>query len=152
PGIMIVGVLVIWTFSRWQRSLPALNTRSAPLCLIRLGRGRWIVFALITFVFLLITGVAVGSLVWKAGLSGSPPSWAPDVMSIHLGKVLASRGTMVLQSIGLALATGAATTAAALIICWLAQDSRWFHAFTLGILAITWAVAGPIVGLGLNDV
>jgi iron(III) transport system permease protein len=152
PGIVIIGILIVWTSSRWERSLPALNTRSAPLCLVRFGRGRWVVLALIIFVFLFITGVPLGSLVWKAGLSGSPSSWSPEVMWTHLGKVLASRGTMVLKSIGLAFATGAAATAAALIICWLAQDSRWFHAFALGILAITWAVAGPIVGLGLNDV
>jgi iron(III) transport system permease protein len=151
PSTIVIAALIVWTSSRWERSLPALTTRSAPLCLICFGRGRWLVFAVVALAFLLIAGVPLGSLVWKAGLAGSPSTWSLEVMWTHLGKVLASRGAMVLKSIGWALATGAATTAAALIICWLAQDTRWFHVFALGILAITWAVAGPIVGLGLND-
>src|SRR5262249_56514537 len=65
--------------------------------------------------------------------------------------VIHARGAMVLQSLGLAITVGIVTAGIGLMVCWLARESRWFHLLALGLMAVSWAIAGPIVGLGLNE-
>ena len=152
PATLVVAALVLWVTRRWEQTLPALNTLSPPFCLVRLGKARWPVFAVVFALMLAITLVPVGSLVWKAGLAGSPPSWSAGVMSRHLITVVHVRGLLVLESTGLAIVAGIVTVVVGLVTCWLARESSWFRALALGIMAVSWAVAGPIIGLGLNAI
>jgi ABC-type Fe3+ transport system permease subunit len=58
---------------------------------------------------------------------------------------------MIAQSLGVAAMAGVLASAVGVATCWLARDSRWFHALALGIMATVWASSGPIIGLGLTE-
>jgi iron(III) transport system permease protein len=151
PMTLIAAVLVLLATRRWGHNLPALNTLSPAICLIHLGRSRSLVFTLTAALVLLLAAVPVGSLIWKTGLAGSPATWSAEVALKHLTTVIRTNGGMVVQSVGWAMAAGFITTAVGLLTCWLARESQWFHALALGLVAVCWAVAGPIIGLGLAD-
>jgi ABC-type Fe3+ transport system permease subunit len=37
------------------------------------------------------------------------------------------------------------------LVSWLAVGSRWFHATVLCLLALVWALSGPLIGIGLKQ-
>jgi iron(III) transport system permease protein len=150
PATIVACVLVLWVARRWEQRLPALGTLSSPLCLMWLGKARWPVFIALLALVGILAGIPVMSLAWKAGLAGRPSTWSAGVALYHVKTIIkADRGWMVMISVGLALLTGVLTAAIGLVTCWLARESRWFHALALGVMAITMAIAGPILGLGL---
>jgi ABC-type Fe3+ transport system permease subunit len=58
---------------------------------------------------------------------------------------------MVGVSILIACLAGVITAGIALLVCWLATGSRWFRSGILALMAIVWALSGPIVGIGLKQ-
>jgi ABC-type Fe3+ transport system permease subunit len=48
--------------------------------------------------------------------------------------------------------SGGVCAGLALLACWLAREARWLAGVLLTLLAITWAMPGPVVGLGLKGV
>jgi iron(III) transport system permease protein len=150
PAVLLTAALILVAVPRWERSLPPLETRTEPH-LWRLGRWRWPLLAGVLLVVVVLAGVPVASLVWKAGLSGSPLSWSPGVVVASLTKEVRVSGWTVIASLGLAAVAGAVCTLLALVACWLAVGSGWFRAILLGLLAAAWAMPGPVIGLGLKD-
>jgi ABC-type Fe3+ transport system permease subunit len=99
-----------------------------------------------------LLGVPLLSLIWKAGLGGSPPTWSAVVAGEHIHRIFRLRSRLVLESLSLALLAGCLTTGLALVVCWLSLESHWLRAGALSLVALVWAVAAPIVGLGLKAV
>jgi iron(III) transport system permease protein len=150
PATLLACVLVLWIVQRWDEALPPLETLSPPHCLVQLGRFRWLLFAIVLSFVTLLAVIPVVSLVWKAGLAGSPTVWSPKVTMHHLLTVVPAHGLMIAESIGLAALAGIVTAAIGVLTCWLARESRWFRVLGLGLMAISWAISGPIIGIGVN--
>jgi iron(III) transport system permease protein len=150
PSVLLTAALVLGAARWWGRKLPPLETLTTTPHVYRLGRARWPCFALLAVVVAVLAAVPVSSLVWKLGLTGNPERWSAANAVEHLVKVLRVRGDLVAASLSLAGLAGVVTAGLALLTCWLALGTRWFHAAVLLLIAAAWALPGPIVGLGLK--
>jgi len=139
----------VWRSFRWERTLPAAESLQAPPLLVTLGRARWLCLAIVLWFVGVFAGIPLTSLIWKAGLSGSPEAWSAHVAGVWLKRATDERGATILRSLLLGAGCGTVTACFALVLCWLATGSRWFHALLLGLMAIVWALPGPILGLGM---
>jgi iron(III) transport system permease protein len=150
PSVLVTMVLVLAATGWWERRLPPLEALATEPHVYHLGWARWPCCAALAALVVVLAGVPVGSLVWKLGLGGSPPHWSAGVAAEHLNLVLRVRGRHVAESLALAGLAGAVTATLALLTCWLAVGTRWFHAAVLLLIAAAWAVPGPVAGLGLK--
>jgi iron(III) transport system permease protein len=151
PFVLLVAVLVGGTARWWEHRLPARTTLLTPPLLFRLGRGRWPLALVAAVLSGVLLGLPLGSLVWRAGLTGTPPAWSAMATGRYL--LRASRppdGELLLDSLLLALAAGLLIAAVGLLACWAARGSRWFRALVLVLMTIAWAMPGPLIGLGLK--
>jgi iron(III) transport system permease protein len=151
PAVAVTWALVVGVTEWWQGSLPPRAVLLAPPRPFRLGAARWPSLAGVLLIIGFLVGVPVASLVWKTGLAGNPETWSAAVTLQHLTTVLRVRGGMVLLSLLLAGVCGLLAAGLGLVVCWLAVGARWFQAGALGLMALVWALSGPIVGLGLKD-
>jgi ABC-type Fe3+ transport system permease subunit len=167
PAFVITWALIAWAAGRWERSLPPFGSRVGPPVRFSLGRMRWPCLIGVLFVAGILAGVPLTSLVWKAGLEVpvprpevsdsaesppySPPEWSTRTTGKYLGRTLRVRGSLVGESLLLAGGAGLATAGLALLVCWFALDARWFRLLVLGLMAVLWAMPGPVLGLGLKD-
>ncbi|MBL8792849.1 MAG: ABC transporter permease subunit, partial [Planctomycetia bacterium] len=122
-----------------------------PFLLFRLGRIRWPLCGLVGMLLVLLAGVPLLGLVWKAGLGGSPEAWSAARLQQLLHSTLEGKWRLLIENQLVALLAGAIAAALALVACWLAAESSWFQAATLVLAAVAWTVPGPVVGIGLKD-
>jgi len=151
PLVLLIAVLVGGMAHWWEHRLPARATLLTPPLLFRLGRGRWPLMLLAAALCAVLLGLPMGSLVWRAGLVGSPPSWSAAATVRYL--VRAGRppdGELLLDSLLLAAVAGVLIALMGLLACWAARGSRWFRAGVLVLMAFAWAMPGPLIGLGLK--
>jgi iron(III) transport system permease protein len=119
--------------------------------LLRLGRWRWPLAALVAMVVGGLLAVPAGGLVRRAGLAGSPPSWSALELWRQVRFTARTDLDLLAASLGVAAVSGVLATALALTGAWLARDSRWFRLSLLILLAVAWAMPGPVLGLGLKE-
>ncbi|TMQ34127.1 MAG: ABC transporter permease subunit [Planctomycetota bacterium] len=148
---LVVACLVVAGSLRWERTLPPLESVERPPYELALGLARWPCLIFVLAVIGVLVGVPVISLIWKAGLSGNPQAWSAHVIRFHLAKEFHVRGELIAMSLLVAAGCGLLTSALGLLLCWLATGARWFHALTLALMAIVWAMPGPILGIGMKD-
>jgi iron(III) transport system permease protein len=151
PAVVLTWLLVVGAARSWERNLPPLTTLLTPPLRYRLGRARWPLLVLVLLAVGVLAGVPLVSLVWKAGLGGSPAHWTPAIASSHVASALRVRSRMVLDNLSLVLITGALTGLLGLVVCWLAIGCRWFRVGVLSLMAAAWALPGPVIGIGLKD-
>jgi iron(III) transport system permease protein len=151
PSVLLTAALILAATRWWERRLPPLESLGMTPHVYRLGIARWPCCAALAVIVTVLAGVPVSSLVWKLGLGGNPQHWSFPVATEHLNHVLRVRGRLVAESLALAGFSGAVIAVLALLTCWLAVGTRWFHAAVLLLIAAAWALPGPIVGLGLKD-
>ncbi len=153
PFVLLVALGVGCMARFWERRLPARTTLLTPPLLFRLGRWRWPLALMMTLGCGLLLAMPLGSLIWKAGLSGTPPEWSMAATGRYL--VRAGRppeGWMLLHSLLLAAASGALVATGGLLASWAARGSRGFRAGVLILMAVAWAMPGPLLGLGLKTI
>ncbi len=151
PLVLLTWLFLIGTAFRLERDLPPAEARSAPPLLFPLGRARWPMLGLVLLTLALLGGVPVASLVWKAGLSGSPAAWSGATAWSHVLRVFSLRSSLIWYSLELAALTGLVVAGLGLLVCWVAAGSRWFFVLILGLMAAAWTLPGPLVGFGLKD-
>jgi iron(III) transport system permease protein len=151
PQVVLAATLLLVLAGRWERRLPAAGAEVRPTLTFPLGRWRWPLAFGVGMVGFVLAGVPLGSLVWRAGLTGSLPSWSAAVAYRHLNIVWQAEHRLLLDSLLLAAASGVACAALALVVCWAAVGTRGFRAGILLLMAAAWAVPGPVIGLGLKD-
>jgi len=151
PAVLVTAMVVLAAARRWEQSLPPLETTGEPLCLFELRRSAvpWSVPAFAGIGLLL--GVPLAGLVWRAGLSGSPETWSVHEVWVNVARVPAAHGRLLVDSLMVAVVAGALAAVLGLVTCWLALEARWFHAGVLGLIAVIWAMPGPVLGLGLKE-
>jgi iron(III) transport system permease protein len=151
PLILGAAALVVLMASRWERNLPPRASASGPPLLFPLRGARWPLCGFAALGCGVLLAVPLGSLVWRAGLQGTPPLWSPLSLWSHLKLTSQTDGVQLSYSLVLAAAAGALSGGLALLSCWAALGSRWFRNGVLVLMALTWATPGPVVGLGLKE-
>ncbi len=151
PGVVLTAALLLWALPRLERALPPLRSLRAEPRLFRLGRWRWPALAALLAALALLAGVPGASLVWKAGLYGAPPQWSLAYAEDQVLRIAVRDGVLIVQSVGFAAVSGALVSLAALLLCWLALDGGWFRRTLLVVVALAWALPGPVVGAGLKE-
>lgn len=151
PAVVLAVALVLWTTSRWQRNLPPMATLTRPPRLFALGPWRWPCLLLVLSVVAALALVPFASLVWKAGLAGSPEVWSVSALLDALNKAGRGQSVLILRSLTLAGAAGIIAALVGLVVCWLAIDAARFRAFVLLLVAVAWALPAPVVGVGMKD-
>jgi iron(III) transport system permease protein len=151
PGVVVTGILAARLARRLERKLPALEIRAIEPVSFPLGRARWLVAVLMLLTVLVLVGIPLGSLIWKAGLAGRPAAWSGATVWSHVAKVFRARWPMVATSLELAAGAGFVVAGISLLLCWLSGGSRWFYGIVLTLLAATWVVPAPLVGVGLTE-
>jgi ABC-type Fe3+ transport system permease subunit len=157
PALILTGLGAWIVVTRWRTGLPPRASLVRPARLFALGWRRWPCFLVVALTALLLLGVPVGGLVWKAGLrygtavSPGPPTWEAILLVERLAAALRGQGWLLGISILLGLSAGLLTSLAALWCAWLARGSRWFEASIWLLAALLWAIPGPLLGVGLLD-
>jgi iron(III) transport system permease protein len=152
PAAVLVWLLVVWAVMRLDRSLPPLETLLTPPRPYRLGKLRWPCFLGVLALTGLAGGVPLASLVWKAGLEGVPPAWSSAFAANRLANALHLHGLQVGESLFLAAMAGVLAAGLGLLVCWLTLETPRLRAAVVGLLAVAWALPGPVIGLGLKEV
>src|SRR5262249_10167170 len=114
-------------------------------------QARWPLFAFVFLSVLIVTGIPIGGLIRRAGLAGDPPAWSLGIVLRHLELALRTRGSLVLESLGLSMCCGIVAAALALVVCWQAVESSWFRNSVLLLVASVLAISGPVLGIGLKE-
>jgi iron(III) transport system permease protein len=151
PLVLLVALLIVGMARRWERSLPPRRGMAEPL-VFPLGRMRWPAWVLAAATSAVLLGVPLGSLVWRAGLSGAPPAWSLTTTCHSLARVWRAEGERALDSLLVGGAAGVFCAALGLVTCWAALGTRWFRGGVLALMALAWALPGPVTGLALKDV
>jgi iron(III) transport system permease protein len=152
PSVVLLSVLVGLTVRTLQRRIPPMESMTdAPVCFRISLAGRIGLAVVVMAIVGVLAGVPFASLIWKAGIHGSPESWSGAVAWTYLDRVLHRWGGLVASRVLLALCTGMLAAGLGLVASWLAIGSRWFGVLVIVLAALAWAEPAPIVGLGLKE-
>jgi ABC-type Fe3+ transport system permease subunit len=151
PGTILVATLLAVAAWRWECRVPPLGTAPEPQPLVDLGAARWPVFAATCVVIGLLLAVPIGSLGWKLGLHGYPETWSATTAEHYLRLAARAHRGLIAGSLVVAAAAGVITAGLALLVCWLARDSRALRVLAVAVVALAWATPGPVVGAGLKS-
>jgi iron(III) transport system permease protein len=158
PFVFMAAVVVGGMAGRWECRLPASRGADAtPLArlplLFELGRWRWPFALLLGGIAGVLLAVPLGSLVWRAGLTGTPSQWSAAATLYYLRRACRPPdGLMLGDSLLLVAVAGVLVSVVALVMCWAARGSLWFRGGVLVLMAVAWAMPGPLLGLGLKIV
>jgi iron(III) transport system permease protein len=150
PGVALVALLIVLLARRWERTLPPRSALLAPPLLLPLGPLRWPLGLLALAVAGLLTGVPLAALVRQAGLSGAPPTWSLAETGRQLARALLLGGRHLAECLLVGVVAGAVCAVLALAVCWAMRGAPRFRTGVLVLLAVAWAMPGPLVGLGLK--
>jgi iron(III) transport system permease protein len=150
PSVLLLAGFLLVLATWWERRQATAAADPAPPLIFPLGPWRWPLAALTMLVCTLLIGIPVGSLIWRAGLAGTPRQWSAAAVREHLRIVTVVDSGRIQTSLGLAAGAGVVCAVLALLSAWAAAGSRWFRPAVLILVAIAWALPGPIVGLGLK--
>jgi iron(III) transport system permease protein len=150
-GVVVAVVLVLLVVRRADCLVPAAPIAYRPALRIALGKWTWPTTALTACFALLLVGVPLFGLVWRAGLAETPPNWSLRFLVRQVELTTKADGWLVVRSLLVAGISGGLCTAMALVACWLARASRSFRIGLIVLVATAWAMPGPVLGLGLKD-
>jgi iron(III) transport system permease protein len=151
PSVLVAGALIFAGAYYWDRRLPPRAALTAPPLTYKLFYLRLPCFVIVTVCVAALVLVPLISLLWKAGLAGSPVHWSLPALRDGLLNAGQARSGLVWTSLQLAAAAGAVTGTLALIACRLAVESRGFRLLVLLMMAVAWATPAPVTGVGLKQ-
>ncbi len=155
PGMALTATMAVaaWLVAHWLA--PAGRTPRYRPFVYPLGRWRWLGGACLIGVLLLVVGVPVGNLLYKAGLElrDLGPSrvrvWSPAILVSNLLAVPWRYG----ESFGWSgLVAGLAATLAlpcAVTLAWPARRGGWRAIPAVAVAAVGLAIPAPVIGLAL---
>src|SRR5262245_28281370 len=149
-GVGAIVVAVALLARQADRLTPAGTIGYRPAVVFPLGRARWPIAALVLILVLLLVLVPTLGLIWRAGQSGWPRTWSLAAFVRQITATTRADAWLLVRSPPVALVSGTLCAGLALLSCWLARESRGFRLYLLLLLAVAWAMPGPIVGLGLK--
>ena len=161
PMALLMASVVYLAATGVGRLLPSLNALMAEPRLFKLGPLRWPFLLAVLLGVGALAGIPAAALVRTAGMSGPSRGWSLATTLERLGRALQGnslgpngpQGDAILTvvSIGMAFLAGALAATLALIVCWLAVEGPRFRQVVFALVALAWALPGPIVGIGLKE-
>jgi iron(III) transport system permease protein len=156
PGVVLTALLLaggVWVARRLAPAEDPPSFRSGRI--FRLGPWRWPALLLAAGLLLLIVGVPMVNLLYKAGIvveqtaGGRVRNWSP----VKCASVTATSPWRYAREFGWSMAVGsiAASAAVALssILAWTARGSRSVGGITLVLVAVGLATPGPVIGVSV---
>jgi iron(III) transport system permease protein len=151
PFVLLVVLLVAGMALLWERRLPPRSLLLTPPLVYRLGRWRWPLTVGVGTLVAILYALPLASLVWRTGLVGAPPAWSMTATMRYLFRACQPpEGWMLVESLLLAAVAGGTTALLGLLVCWAMRGAAWFHVGIVILIAVAWAMPGPLVGLGLK--
>jgi iron(III) transport system permease protein len=151
PMVFLLWLAIIYLVPRLDRALPPLQTMAKPPLVFRLGPARGFFLTVMVLLLVFLTVVPIAGLIWKLGLQGQPQAWSPVHSLDRFAAAGQQFGWMILQSLLLAGFVGFFVAGLALMTCWAAAGNKLFRFAVLSLLALAWALPGPILGIGLKE-
>ncbi|MDR3620886.1 MAG: ABC transporter permease subunit [Paludisphaera borealis] len=156
PPLLVLGTVVLVVCRSLARHAPR-RLASAFERSKTWRLGRWRVPLGIFLVALVgnIVALPLYSLIWRAGrvggraTLGKPPTWSLAGLGGSLRFAFEESVEPLTTSVILSLGAATLTVMLAWAICWLSRASRGWQALTLGVVALTLAAPGPVVGMAL---
>jgi iron(III) transport system permease protein len=150
PAIMIC--LGIWLLMGWwERALPPMESSAYNARRQVFPISAWALLLAALVGMVLFLGVPLGSLIWKLGEARAGQTWSLPLAGKHLGLACTVRLAVIVESVIWSLAAGLVAASLALVTCWLSLDSPVFRGGARLLAAFLWAMPGPILGLGLEQ-
>lgn len=149
PPMLALATLLVFGMRALDHQLPTLQSATAIRPLIALGRWRAAVAVALAVAIGALAVVPISSLIARIGESGSPSQWSPTTALVVLQSTMRVHGAGVVASAALAAAVGLVSASLGLVAAWLSRDSNWFRNWTWVSAAVSWAAAGPVIGIGL---
>jgi len=124
-----------------------------PPLVFQLGRWRWPLAVLATAAIVVLVGVPIGSLAWKAGVlvsrgpTGLTRVWSLEKCLTITAHSPARYSRELFWSFVPAALAATSAVAAALPVAWLARRGGWWQAPLAVSASVALAVPGPLVGL-----
>lgn len=156
PGVALAAALAAAVLAL----LPKVVASARPASLrrpwhFRLGRWRWPTALVVAAAMLVLVGVPLGSLAWKAGVlvtegpAGRDRHWSlAKALSIVAASPLRYERHFAWSLLTAGLAA-TASVAAATVLAWLARAGGVRSACVRGLTAAAMALPGPLVGLAI---
>lgn len=155
-GLLLSTVLALVAMvAAWQLVVDLADAPARPPWIWRLGRMRWPVAALLWSIMLLVAGLPLANLAYKAGITvtvtdtGRERHWSAAKMIERVAVAPAEfRGELATSA---AIGTAATTAALALglPLAWSMRSARGVPWLRLAALALCFTTPGPLIGIGL---
>lgn len=151
PFIFAVGGVLAWALPRLHQQVPPLFSRIDRPRRFALGTTRPTWLAAVGALAMVYAGIPLASLLWKVGLHRYPPEWSADHASLWLERVFLKDPLLIPRSLLSASAAGLIIATVALVLSWLAIESRWFRIVLVVLVAVVVTLPGPVIGIGLQE-
>jgi len=149
-GLLLAGLVLAARLAAGDRPITTARRLVFPL-----GRWRVPIATAVGLGLLLVVGVPLASLCYKAGVEVTQVdsvrlrNWSPwkcfEMVAGSLGRYSSEFG----WSLGIGVLAATASVGVATWLAWLARRGGWIGAAVLTLVAVSLAVPGPIVGLAL---
>jgi iron(III) transport system permease protein len=161
PVVLVTATALYFALNYLGRLVPSLDALSARPRVFALGTARWPLLLLMLAGIGVLAGVPLEALVRQSGTVGPDAEWSATAMLERLEKPLHGNrvgpegldgdAMRTIVSLLQSLLSGVLAAATALVICCLAVDAPGFRRGVFALLALVWALPGPIAGVGLKD-
>ena len=155
PPLLLLLPLTLGVLSRWRRTCPPRLHVLRPARVFLLGRGRWLALVMVWGLVVLVLGVPLLGLLWRAGLryatvtQPGPPVWMAGLVLERFVDQWRVQAKLLGESLLLAGATGVAAAGIAVLLTWLMRHQVRWERGVWGLAAVLWAMPGPLLGLAL---
>jgi iron(III) transport system permease protein len=147
PFVLIIVFMVAFLMRRWQSRL-TFAVPAGPPRIWKLGRGRWLVSAILSVTVGGYTLLPLVSLICQAG---GGDHWSIDRLGVEVRRATTLQLAMITSSLGEAVAAGLLAAGIALVAAWIAVDSLWLRRLLFVLVIALWAVPGPVLGFGIKE-
>lgn len=150
PAVLLTWLAVALLVPRLEKDLPPLGSMLRPPRVLSLGRWRGPATLAIVLCSAFLAVVPLGSLIWKAGLSGAPLVWSSSFAWEKFITSFVIDGGKVGASVLSAALAGLFCAGIAMICSWVARESPRLRLALLLVAALAAVLPGPVIGLGLK--
>jgi iron(III) transport system permease protein len=118
-------------------------------------RRRWLAAVALWTALAGIVGVPLVSLLYKSGvlITRDQAGWQRGWSALKSAQMIGGSVDRFASEFGWSFLIGAVATTASLLIgallAWLAKSSRWGALLVTAVVAVCWALPGPLLGLGI---